>query len=103
MRRLLLIGLGFLLVAAPIRAADWLQWGGPNGDYTVDVKGLAERWPEAGPPRLWKRPLGEGYPSILYKDARLYTMYRDSESEEEVVVALDAGTGTTIWDPTPPR
>ncbi len=96
--KLLVIGLGLLLVSAPICAADWLQWGGPNGDYTVNVKGLAEVWPEGGPPRLWKRPLGEGYPSILYKDARLYTMYRDPESGEEVVVALDAGTGETIWE-----
>ncbi len=98
MRRFLVIGLGFLLAAPSICAADWLQWGGPNGDYTVDVKGLAEAWPEAGPPRLWERPLGEGYPSILYKDAKLYTMYRDPESAEEVVVALDADTGATIWE-----
>ena len=98
MRRLLVIGLAFLLVSAQICAVDWLQWGGPNGDYSVDVKGLAEGWPEAGPPRLWKRPLGQGYPSILYKDARLYTMYRDPESGEEVVVALDADTGATVWE-----
>ncbi|ANM31732.1 hypothetical protein ABI59_22500 [Acidobacteria bacterium Mor1] len=98
MQRLLLLGLMFSVVSPGIGAADWLQWGGPKGDYTVDVDGLAETWPESGPPRLWKRPLGEGYPSILHKDARLYTMYRDAESGEEAVVALDAGTGSTIWE-----
>jgi enterochelin esterase-like enzyme len=88
-----------ILTCGPGYAADeWLGWGGPNGDYTVDVTGLADAWPEGGPPRLWQRPLGPGYPSILFKNDRLYTMYRDAESEEEVVVALAAGTGETIWE-----
>jgi enterochelin esterase-like enzyme/outer membrane protein assembly factor BamB len=88
-----------ILASSPGAAADeWLGWGGPNGDYTVDAEGLADAWPEDGPPRLWQRPLGPGYPSILFKDDRLYTMYRDAETEEEVVVALAAGTGETIWE-----
>ena len=91
----------FLLDAAltlPVGADTWPQWRGPNRDGRSNETGLLQAWPEAGPPRLWKRPLGEGYPAILYKNARLYTMYRDPESEEEVVVALDADTGATIWE-----
>jgi hypothetical protein len=43
-----------ILACDPLAATDeWLGWGGPNGDYTVDVKGLAEAWSENGPPRLW--------------------------------------------------
>ena len=34
-------------------AADWLQWGGPAGDFTVEVEGLAEWWPPEGPETLW--------------------------------------------------
>jgi outer membrane protein assembly factor BamB len=77
-------------------AGDWLQWGGPHGDFKVDAEGLAESWPEDGPKTLWKRPLGEGYSSILYKDGRLYTMYRSAGTE--VVVSLDAKTGSTLWE-----
>jgi len=29
-------------------AEDWLQWGGPHGDFTVDTKGIAESWPPEG-------------------------------------------------------
>ncbi|MHC4427427.1 MAG: PQQ-binding-like beta-propeller repeat protein [Planctomycetota bacterium] len=93
--------LTILLPANAVLAEDWLSWGGPNGDFTVDVKGLTETWPESGPKQLWKRALGDGYSSILHKDGRLYTMYRDGESE--VVVALDAGTGKTLWEHRYPR
>jgi outer membrane protein assembly factor BamB len=46
--------------------------------------------------RLWDRELGEGYSGIAASQNRLYTMYR--EGDREVVIALDAGTGKTIWE-----
>jgi len=87
----------FAFTFSELHAADWIQWAGPNGDFTVNVTGLAELWPEGGPKQIWKRPLGDGYSSVLSKGDRLFTMYRDKE-EEEVVVALDAGTGKTLWE-----
>lgn len=77
-------------------AEDWLQWGGPKGDFTVAATGLAEKWPSCGPKQLWKRSLGDGYSAILCKGDRLFTVYRDGESD--VVIALDAGTGKTVWE-----
>jgi len=85
-----------MLVSSSALAEDWLQWGGPNGDFTVATKGLAEKWPEGGPKQLWKRPLGEGYASILFKDGMLFTGY--SEGDDEIVVSLDAATGATNWE-----
>ena len=86
-----------LFVLAPqVDGQDWLQWGVPAGDFKVDATGLADTWPEGGPKQLWKRALGDGYSSILHKDGRLYTMYRDDD--EEVIVALDAATGDTKWE-----
>ncbi len=89
------------LVFSELRAADWLQWGGPRGDFTVEVSGLAEKWPEGGPTQLWKRPVGDGYSSVLAKGDRLFTMYRDKN--DEIVVALDAATGETRWEHRYPR
>jgi outer membrane protein assembly factor BamB len=95
----LLLTAGLLLPLVPATRAhgepEWLQWGGPNGNFTVDTEGLASSWPESGPRRLWKRPLGEGYSAIVGNSGRLYTMIR--EDETEVVVALDASTGATVW------
>jgi outer membrane protein assembly factor BamB len=84
----------------------WRQWGGPNRNFVVEAAGLADRWPEAGPPVLWSRPLGTGHSAILAEDGRLYTMYRVGNGRakqgpweaEEIVVALDAGTGETLWE-----
>jgi hypothetical protein len=88
--------LSFSFLLRPGFAQDWLQWGGPNGDFTVETKGLAEKWPTDGPRHLWKRLLGDGYSSILYKDDQLFTMY--GEDKSEVVIALEARTGGTKWE-----
>ncbi len=68
-----------------------------------DSKGLASTWPASGPKKLWSRSLGEGHSSVLVENGRLYTMYRQitrqpAVSHEEVVAALDAATGKTIWE-----
>ncbi len=86
-----------LLVAVPALAADsWLQWGGPQRDFKIPADGLASTWSDDGPEVIWSRDLGPGYSTILAENGRLYTMYR--RGEEEVLVALDAATGETIWE-----
>ncbi|MEM7355366.1 MAG: PQQ-binding-like beta-propeller repeat protein [Acidobacteriota bacterium] len=80
----------------PGLAQDWLQWGGPRGDFTVELSTLAESWPADGPRQLWQRPLGEGHSSILYRNGQLFSMAR--LGKEELVVALDARTGKTLWE-----
>jgi outer membrane protein assembly factor BamB len=68
-----------------------------------DAKGLASTWPASGPKKLWTRPFGEGHSSIVVESGRLYTMYRQitrqpQTSHEEVVAALDAASGETMWE-----
>ena len=83
----------------------WTQWGGPTRDFMVPSTGLANTWPAGGPKRLWTRPLGEGHSAILFENGRLYTQYRPlgmlaavRRSQEEVIAALDAATGKTLWE-----
>ena len=75
--------------------AAWPQWGGPARNFHVESASIAQSWPEAGPRQLWRHPLGEGYSSILVDGDTLVTMYR--RDDDEVVVALDAATGTRRW------
>jgi hypothetical protein len=49
---------------------------------------------------VWKRPLGEGYSSPVVEGNRLYTIY--GKSGQEVVVAAETETGTTVWEHTTP-
>jgi outer membrane protein assembly factor BamB len=81
-----------------------MQWGGPTRDFMSQSKGLASSWPSGGPKKLWSRALGEGHSSILVEGNRLYTMYRPAGATDgrrgqgEVVAALDAATGKTLWE-----
>src|SRR5262245_29832074 len=86
-----------LFLAFPIFAqSEWPQWGGPDRNFTVKSKGLAASWPATGPKQLWSRPLGRGHSAIVVDGKTLYTMY--SIGEDEVVIALAADTGKTIWE-----
>jgi len=96
-------GVAAVLVASclslPAVADSWPQWGGSNRDFSVSSAKLAERWPTDGPPKLWSRPLGDGYSSIVSDGTLLFTMYRPGyTTEREIVVALDASTGKTVWE-----
>ncbi len=87
-------------------AGAWRQWGGPNRNFIVEATGLAEKWPAAGPPVVWSRPLGTGHSAIVADEGRLYTMYRAGNGRarlgpwdaEEAVIALDATSGRTLWE-----
>ncbi len=85
-----------LFIAPQTTHAQWAQWGGPNRDFVIDSKGLAAKWPEDGPKKLWTRELGEGYSAIVAEGDRLYTMYRGGDQER--IVALNAKNGETIWE-----
>jgi outer membrane protein assembly factor BamB len=71
-----------------------------------DATGLADTWPEGGPPVLWSRPLGLGHSSIVADGNMIYTLYRPGTQvsrtgpweAEEVVIAMDAASGKTIWE-----
>lgn len=81
----------------------WLQWGGTERDFRSNATGLANRWAKDGPPKLWDRALGDSYSCILSDGSALYTTYSVRQKDdplkgEEIIVALDANTGKTLWE-----
>jgi len=85
-----------VITGTSARAGDWPQWGGPDRDFKVTSGLLADHWPGGGPRQLWNRDLGPGYSAIAAWRDRLYTTYRDGDND--VVIALDAKTGKTVWE-----
>lgn len=77
-------------------SAQWPQWGGRERNFQSSSSGLAEQWAETGPSKLWERPLGEGYSSIVADGGLLFTQYRSGE--DEGIVAIRAATGATEWE-----
>jgi len=105
-----LLALVVLAPSAPGASAPvegWPQFGGPDRDFTVPASALSP-WAGPEPKVLWRRDLGDGYSGIAAAGGVLYTMYRPSAwmgltaADAEAVVALDAATGTTLWETTNP-
>ena len=66
-----------LLLAAPgLRADDWPQWMGPNGDGVYREQGVLTELPKAGLKDRWRKPIGMGYsgPAVAY--GKVYVMDR---------------------------
>jgi outer membrane protein assembly factor BamB len=82
--------------AKPAPSKDWLQWGGPRRDFVTTSTGLPSLWPANGPQKLWSRTLGDGYSGIAVEGTTLYTAYR--RGSQDVITALDARTGNTLWE-----
>lgn len=92
----ILISLALLSGAALGAAPEWGQWGGPNRNFQTPARPIAREWPASGPAVIWKHAMPYGNSSVVVDGKRLYTMYRDGDSE--VVVALEAATGRTLWE-----
>ena len=73
----------------------WPFIRGPNYDGRSDERGLAESWPDEGPPVLWTRPLGQGYSAFVAWDDRVATQYQTLGGQ--YLVCLEADSGETVW------
>ena len=98
------VGAALLLASTitPQPGADqnWKEWGGPKRDFNASGTGVfpntGTKWLATPPKKLWERQLGDGYSAIAVEDGTLYTAYR--RDADDVVVALDAATGRTLWE-----
>ncbi len=94
------LGLGLVLtLGSTLVASDWPQLRGQNRDGVSGEANLADSWPEAGLPLLFKAAIGRGFSEVSASEGRLYTQYSEGESEEasEFAGCFDALTGKKIW------
>lgn len=96
--RLLIVAVTLAAITAGIEAqsssTDWTQWRGPNRDGSLASFTAPASWPESLTTR-WKVDVGLGYATPLVVGNRIYTFSR--QGENEVMSALDAGSGKVIW------
>jgi len=98
-RVLLFVAVAVLIgSAAPALAQsslqDYPQWRGQNRDGAASAFAEPKAWPEKLTQR-WKVPVGEGYATPLVVGNAVYTFTRSEGNE--VMMALDAATGKTVW------
>ena len=90
LRCLLLVMIATL--AAP--AEDWPDFRGPRRDgRSAEPIGL--QWGGAGPTVLWDKSVGAGFSNPVVAHGRVILFHR--VGEQEVIEALDAATGKTVW------
>jgi outer membrane protein assembly factor BamB len=73
---------------------EWPQWRGPNRDGILTSFKEPGTWPEQLT-RRWKVEVGTGYATPLIAGNRIYIFSR--QGEEEVMQALDADSGKSLW------
>src|SRR5262245_5828196 len=79
-------------------AADCPQHLPPSRDGHSAETGLLRAWPKDGPARLWTRDVGAGWAGPAVVGDRLILFHR--VGDEEVVEALDAANGKSMWKST---
>jgi outer membrane protein assembly factor BamB len=99
MRSQFALAIVFVLSAAHTASAqdsatDYSQWRGQQRDGSASAFTPPRAWPEQLIQR-WKVPIGEGYSTPLLAHDRVFTLTR--RDGDEVVTALEAGTGKVIW------
>ncbi|MFL5339785.1 MAG: PQQ-binding-like beta-propeller repeat protein [Gemmataceae bacterium] len=110
--RRLLFPAFLLVLPAVVRADDWPQWLGPQRDGVWRETGIIKKFPEGGPPVVWRKPVGEGYAGPAVADGRVYVtdwvMDKDAKRPAsafaksklpgtEHVFCLDEKTGDVLW------
>ncbi len=83
-----------LSVATAI-AQDWPQILGPARNGVYSGPPITRTFPKTGPPLVWTREVGAGFAGPAVAAGRLILFHR--VGGREIVDALDAATGKTIW------
>ncbi len=79
-----------------VKEEGWPGVRGVHYDAHSPEIHLADSWPEAGPPVLWVKDLGQGYSAFVGEGDRVYTQAQTLKGQH--VYCLDARTGKTIWE-----
>ena len=83
----------------PVALGDWPEMRGPSRDGVSLETGLIEKWTVNGENFLWRAPYG-GRSAPIVMGNRVYVQNPAGRGPalQERVMALDADTGTVIWE-----
>ena len=79
-----------------VQADNWPQWRGPaRTDISTETK-LLEKWPDAGPQRVWLfENAGVGYSGPAVVGDQLYIL--GGRDGKEQVICINVTTGKEVW------
>jgi outer membrane protein assembly factor BamB len=87
--------------AANVFAADWPTFRGPQRTGVSTETGLLDKWPEDGPPLVWKiEGTGRGYATVAIVGNRIYTLgdnIKFADDKDEYLMCFDMKTQELVW------
>jgi outer membrane protein assembly factor BamB len=110
--RLVLAGALALISPPGIRADDWPQWLGVKRDSVWRETGILEKFPEQGPPVLWRQPVAGGYAGPAVAEGKVFVadFLTDVDTRlasvpdkrpviegQERIHCFDAKSGELLW------
>ncbi|WP_437188382.1 PQQ-binding-like beta-propeller repeat protein [Planctomicrobium sp. SH668] len=101
--RLVLSTLAFSLMGYGIGSASdsWPSFRGENRSAVSNDSGLLDKWPENGPPLLWKmQGAGRGYAELAIANGRIYTLGDApsvADDKDEYLICFEQATGKPLW------
>lgn len=91
----LLLASTLLCVPSAFAASEeWPKWLGPNGDG-ISHEPIADKWPDAGPRKVWEQKVGLGYSSPIGFEGKVYLF--SQQGNLDTLTAFDAETGKPAW------
>ena len=81
-------------------AKDWPKFGGENGDFISDEKGLLKDWKDKDPEILWKYKAGLGFSSVV--ESQGYAYSQGYSEGKNTIFCLDSRSGKLEWKKTYP-
>ncbi len=75
--------------------SEWPRFRGLAGDGQYSAQPLIGDWPAAGPPCLWRQPIGGGFSSFAIADGLAFTL--EQRGEDEAVVGYELSSGREVW------
>ena len=87
----------FLLwaTASAVSAGEWPQILGPQRSGHAENERLAETWPKGTPAVRWERKVGRGFAGVAVAADQVILFHR--QEDEQIVEALNAASGKTLW------
>lgn len=89
---------------------EWPHWMGPNRNNTWEETNIIDRFPEGGPPVVWRTKIAGGYSGpavaggrvfitdyVTKDDVKIANFERTKSTGTERVICLDLATGKEIW------
>lgn len=85
-------------VPSESRLGTWNQFRGEDRTNVASANGrVLLEWPDAGPPVLWRRQVGEGHAGAAVHGGRVYLEDYSRDDEKDALLCLSLDDGQEIW------